>query len=128
MKRLITPALITAVLLAATLVLACGGPKAAKQESYGKAVPAGMAVTNAADIMKDPQSFGDRDVLVAGRITSECPSGGWVWIQDATGQVYVNMHPTNIFIPQKVGANVRAIGKVVVEGGAVQVVGYGLEF
>jgi hypothetical protein len=102
-----------------------GGP--AKANVYGKAVPADMAVTTAREILNNPQAWEGKDVLVAGKITSECPSGGWVWVQDSTGQIYVNMHPTNVFIPQAVGKNVRAMGKVVLESGQPSVVGYGLE-
>ena len=116
--------------LAITLAVVCcgGGAKAeAKSNAYGKAIPADMAVTTAKEILTNPQEWEGKDVLVAGKITSECPSGGWIWTQDSTGQVYVNMHPTNVFIPQHVGKNVRAMGKVVLESGQPSVVGFGLE-
>jgi len=116
-------------LVVAAVVVGCGAKKAgtAKSNAYGKAIPADMAVTTAKEIIANPQAWEGKDVLVAGKITSECPSGGWVWVQDSTGQVYVNMHPTNVFIPQHVGKNVRAMGKVVLESGQPSVVGYGLE-
>jgi hypothetical protein len=116
-------------MVVAAVVVGCGAKKAgtAKSNAYGKAIPADMAVTTAKEIIANPQAWEGKDVLVAGRIASECPSGGWVWAQDSTGQVYVNMHPTNVFIPQAVGKNVRAMGKVVLESGQPSVVGYGLE-
>ena len=116
-------------LVVAAVVVGCGAKKAgtAKSNAYGKAIPADMAVTTAKEILTNPQAWEGKDVLVTGKITSECPSGGWVWVQDSTGQVYVNMHPTNVFIPQHVGKNVRAMGKVVLESGQPSVVGYGLE-
>jgi len=117
------------VLVVAAVVVGCGAKKAgtAKSNAYGKAIPADMAMTTAKEILTNPQAWEGKDVLVAGKITSECPSGGWVWVQDSTGQVYVNMHPTNVFIPQHAGKNVRAMGKVVLESGQPSVVGYGLE-
>jgi hypothetical protein len=116
-------------LVVAAVVVGCGAKKAgtAKSNAYGKAIPADMAVTTSKEILSNPQAWEGKDVLVTGKITSECPSGGWVWVQDSTGQVYVNMHPTNVFIPQHVGKNVRAMGKVVLESGQPSVVGYGLE-
>jgi hypothetical protein len=102
-------------------------PGAVKSNVYGKTIPADMVVTTVNEILADPQALEGKDVLVAGKITSECPSGGWIWVQDASGQVYVNMHPTNVFIPQHVGKMVRAMGKVVLESGQPSVVGYGLE-
>ena len=116
-------------LVVAAVVVGCGAKKAgtAKSNAYGKAIPADMAVTTAKEILTNPQAWEGKDVLVVGKITSECPSGGWIWVQDASGQVYVNMHPTNVFIPQRVGKMVRAMGKVVLESGQPSVVGYGLE-
>ena len=126
MKKYIGIGLALAITLA---VVGCGGgaKAGAKSNAYGKAIPADMAVTTAKEILTNPQEWEGKDVLVAGKITSECPSGGWIWTQDSTGQVYVNMHPTNVFIPQHVGKNVRAMGKVVLESGQPSVVGYGLE-
>ena len=118
------------VLVAAAVLVGCGAKTkagGAKSNAYGKAIPAGMAVTTAKEIITNPQAWEGKDVLVAGKITSECPSGGWVWVQDTTGQIYVNMHPTNVFIPQHVNKNVRAMGKVVLESGQASVVGTGLE-
>lgn len=114
------------VLVAA--VIGCGAKAGAgKKAVFGQAIPAGMTVTTAKEILTNPAAFEGKDVLVAGKITSECPSGGWIWVKDATGDIYVNMHPTNVFIPQRVGRMVRAMGKVVLESGQPQVVGYGLE-
>jgi uncharacterized protein YdeI (BOF family) len=113
--------------LIAVVVLVGCGPAAAKSQ-YGKAIPVDMAVTTAREIIANPRAFEGKDVVVSGKITSECPSGGWVWLKDNTGEIYVNMHPTNVFIPQKVGSTVKALGKVVLEQGRPQVVGYGLTF
>ena len=116
------------VVLAALAIVGCGA-KAGKTAGkvYGKPIPADMATTTAQEIVANPAAFEGKDVLVAGTIKSECPSGGWVWVNDGTGDIYVNMHPTNVFIPQHVNGGVRAMGKVVLESGQPQVVGYGLE-
>jgi uncharacterized protein YdeI (BOF family) len=130
MKKYLGIGLALVVALAAVAVVAgCGAKTGGTTQSnvYGKAIPSDMTVTTAREIAKDPQAWEGKDVLVAGKITSECPSGGWVWVQDSTGQVYVNMHPTNVFIPQHVNGGVRAMGKVVLESGQPQVVGYALE-
>jgi len=126
MKKYVALGLV--MLVVSAVVVGCGAKTGAgKSNAYGKAIPADMAVTTAKEILTNPQAWEGKDVLVAGKITSECPSGGWVWVQDSTGQVYVNMHPTNVFIPQRVGKMVRAMGKVVLESGQPSVVGYGLE-
>jgi len=117
-----------AVLVVAAVVVGCGAKTGGtKSNVYGKAIPADMTVTSARSILDNPQAWEGKDVLVAGTIVSECPSGGWIWVKDESGQIYVNMHPTNVFIPQHVNGGVRAMGKVVLESGQPSVVGYGLE-
>jgi len=115
------------VLLVLGTIVGCGSASAGKS-AFGKPISADQAITSAKEIADSPKAFEGKDVLVKGKITSECPSGGWVWINDGTGDIYVNMHPTNVFIPQKVGSTVKAMGKVVLEQGRPQVVGTGLEF
>ncbi len=130
MKKYIGLSLALIVALgAAAVVVGCGAKKAggAKSNAYGKAIPADMAVTTAREILTNPQAWEGKDVLLAGKIAGECPSGGWIWLQDSTGQVYVNMHQTNVFIPQHVNGGVRAMGKVVLESGQPSVAGFGLE-
>jgi uncharacterized protein YdeI (BOF family) len=114
-----------AVLLALTTLVGCGAKAKTK---YGKAIETDAQVVPAKEILDNPAAYDGKEVVVAGKITSECPSGGWVWLKDNSGEIYVNMHPTNVFIPQKVGSNVKAVGKVVLESGRPQVVGAGLEF
>lgn len=109
------------------LLAACGGGAGAKK-TYGKAIPADMTVTPLVEILARPADFEGKEVLVKGRITSECPSGGWVWLKDTGGEIYVDMHPTGVFIPQKVGSTVKALGRVVLEQNRPQVVGSGLQF
>ena len=126
MKRI----LIFSVLVVLSVALSgCGGGKAGGAKAqYGKPIPKDMVVTNTKTITANPKDFEGKDVLVQGKITSECPSGGWVWVHDTSGDIYVNMHPTNVFIPQKVGSTVRAMGTVVLDQDRPQVVGTGLEF
>ena len=125
MKRLI----VSVLLVTAVLVIAgCGAKAGGSKAQFGKVIPKEMATTDAKTITDSPKDFEGKDVLVQGKITSECPSGGWVWVKDNSGDIYVNMHPTNVFIPQKVGSTVRATGKVVLVDGRAQIVGEGLEF
>jgi len=129
MRKFTLALALAATFVVAAAVIGCGAKTtgAGKKGVFGKAIPADMVVTTAKEILTSPAAFEGKDVLVAGKITSECPSGGWIWGKDETGDIYVNMHPTNVFIPQKVGSMLRAMGKVVLESGQPSVVGYGLE-
>ena len=119
---------LTTSVVAAVLVAGLVGCKTTTVSKYGKPIPADVLPVPAKDILDKPAAFEGREVVVSGKITSECPSGGWIWVKDNSGEIYVNMHPTNVFIPQRVGKSVKAMGKVVLEQGRPQVVGTGLEF
>jgi len=129
MKKYIAISTAVLSLLLLAVLVGCGTKnKANARGTYGKPIPTDLAVTTTKQILDNPNDFEGKDVLVNGKITSECPSGGWVWLKDNTGEIYVNMHPTNVFIPQKVGSTVKAMGKVILESGRPQIIGYGLAF
>jgi len=119
---------LTIGVVAAVLVAGIVGCKTTTTSKYGKMISNDAQVVPTSEILANPKGFEGKEVVVSGKITSECPSGGWVWVKDNSGEIYVNMHPTNVFIPQKVGKTVKAIGTVVLEQGRPQVVGAGLEF
>jgi hypothetical protein len=120
--------LVTTIMVAAVLVAGMSGCRTTSVSKYGKMIPGDARVVPTSEILSNPRGFEGKEVVVSGKITSECPSGGWIWVKDASGEIYVNMHPTNVFIPQKVGKTVKAMGTVVLEQGRPQVVGTGLEF
>lgn len=119
---------LTISVIAAVLVAGMAGCKTTTVSKYGKMIPTDAQVVPTSEILANPRGFEGKEVVVTGKITSECPSGGWIWVKDNSGEMYVNMHPTNVFIPQKVGKTVKAMGTVVLEQGRPQVVGTGLEF
>jgi hypothetical protein len=118
----VTATLALAALLAA--MLACGGSKVTR---LGKTIPKETTVTTAQAINAAPVDFEGRSVLVKGKITRECPAGCWFWIQDQTGEMYVDIKPCNLTIPQRVGSTITVLGTVVLESGHPHVIGSGLE-
>jgi len=84
-------------------------------------------VTTVAEILKQPDQFSGNSVRLEGKIAQECPAGGWLMLKDNTGVIFVNLHPSEIAIPQAVGHNVVAQGKVKKEYNQVSVIGEGVE-
>jgi uncharacterized protein YdeI (BOF family) len=113
-----------ALVAALTVVSACGGSNVAR---LGKPIPKETTVTTAQAINAAPVDFEGRSVLVKGKITRECPAGCWFWIQDHTGEMYVDIKPSNLTIPQRVGSTITVLGTVVLESGKPHVIGSGLE-
>lgn len=77
------------------------------------------------DILAHPEQFENKLVRIEGKITDECPAGGWFFLKDGTGMVYVNLHPSYFAIPQSVGHRIVVQGVVRKEGTQIEVIGKG---
>ncbi len=84
-------------------------------------------VTAVAEILKQADQFAGKVVRVEGKIVQECPAGGWLMLKDDTGVILVDLHPSELAIPQAVNHSVAAEGKVKKEYNQVSVVGEGVE-
>jgi len=98
-----------------------------KQEIYGSQLSQ-TKVTAVAEILKQPDNFAGKAVRLEGKIVQECPAGGWLMLKDDTGVILVNLHPSEIAIPQAVGRSVATQGKVKNEYNQISVIGEGVEF
>ncbi len=67
-------------------------------------------VVNTKDILTNPDKYLGQTLRLEGKIVRECPSGCWFYLEDETGTIYVDINPSGLSIPPKVGK------KVVVEG------------
>ena len=99
---------------------------AKKPETYGSQLSQ-TKVTAVAEILKQPDQFVGKVVQVEGKIIQECPAGGWFMLKDDTGLIFVDLHPSDIAIPQAVNHHVSAQGKVKKDYDQVSVVGEGVE-
>jgi uncharacterized protein YdeI (BOF family) len=84
------------------------------QPSSAQALSPG--VTNGA-IIKDSAAYQGRDLVLKGKIATECGSGCWFLLDDGTGQLYVDLAKNNFAIPQLQGTTVVVKGVVRVENG-----------
>ena len=83
------------LLLSAALLAGC--------TAQPSAVPsATVGVTNGA-IIQDPSSFEGKELVLNGKIATECGSGCWFLLDDGTGQIYVDLAENNFAIPQTPG-------------------------
>lgn len=83
-------------------------------EKFGEAPEETAAKTSVSAVLFNPQSYVDKEVVVEGTIASECPTGGWINVKDASGStIYVEMHSAPFApIPQRVGQRVLVKGLV----------------
>ncbi|MGD0336467.1 MAG: hypothetical protein ABSB18_05140 [Candidatus Omnitrophota bacterium] len=104
------------------IVLGC----APKSGNYGKPLTEKEATT-VAELFKAPDKFAGKIVRLEGKIVQECPSGGWFMLKDDTGVVLVDLHPSEVAIPQAVNHRVATQGKVKKEYSQISLVGEGVD-
>ncbi len=80
------------------------------------------------NILSRPEFFEGHELILEGKIVSECGSGCWFTLNDGTGIIYVDLAPSNLVIPQKRGAFARAYGKVTKKGSDTFLIGTKVEF
>jgi hypothetical protein len=118
---------IAATCLLALCCIACGK----RIETYGD-IPDEKAIkTPISAILFSPQQYLNKDVVIEGRISTECPTGGWIDVEDASGHtIHVEFHGAEFApIPQRAGSPVVVKGVVFQSEGPnkeVQLVGKGV--
>lgn len=115
---------ILTIMLLSTSVLGAGCRT--RPELYGQPL-AEQQITPIGDLLAQPAKFEGKRVKIRGTITTECPAGCWFNLKDDTGTVYVNIHPSNLVIPQRQGHQATVEGVVKTENGRTSVIGSGVE-
>lgn len=100
----------------------------AKKETYGAVIDTDIHLTMISDILAHPEQHTGREVVLHGKITMECGSGCWFFLDDETAQIYVDLNPAGLAIPQYVGKKVKVIGKILQVDERIVVNASGLEF
>ena len=104
-----------------------GGNSNKNSERYGVDITE-KEVTNIKNILTNPDEYLDQTVRLEGKIVRECPSGCWFYLEDETGTVYVDINPSGLSIPPKVGKKVTVEGVPTKINNGVSIIGKGVEF
>ncbi|MDD5044217.1 MAG: hypothetical protein PHH69_02120 [Candidatus Omnitrophica bacterium] len=95
------------------------------EKGFGQPITEQM-VTPIGKILANPGQFAGKIVKIEGKITDECPAGGWFLLKDQTGVIYVDLHSSYFAIPQIRGKQVIAQGVVKKEGSQIEIIGEGV--
>ena len=102
MKKSALPLLLMIFLLLA----GCGG------EKYGAGVDAGAQKVKVKDLFLQQSLLGQK-VTLEGKVVSQCQSNGcWFFLQDDTGQVYIDLATNKFSLPAMPNKQVVASGTV----------------
>lgn len=112
------------IVIACVVALALAGCSA---EKYGSGVDAAASKVKVKDIILYPEMYGKK-VTLEGKITTQCMSNGcWFFLQDDTGQIYVNLAPNNFSLPANIGRLAKVTGVVYANQEGYQLVAQGVE-
>ena len=98
--------LLVVLALLAVLLTGCSG------EKYGAGVDPKAPVVPVKDLFLQPQYLG-KQVTVEGNIVSQCQSNGcWFFLNDGTGQIYIDLAQNQFTLPSLPGKRAAASGVV----------------
>ncbi|HER24395.1 MAG TPA: hypothetical protein ENO17_05030 [Candidatus Atribacteria bacterium] len=115
------------VILTVLIISGCSSVNGDNRERYGVKITENKAVS-VKDIYTNPNEFLNQTVRLEGEIVRECSSGCWFFLEDKTGTIYVDINPSGLSIPPKVGKKVVVEGVPENKNGRISIVGKGVEF
>jgi len=105
----------------------CSSNSSDNSERYGVDITE-ERVVNVKDIYTNPNEYLNQTIRLEGEIVRECGSGCWFFLEDETGTIYVDINPSGLSIPPKVGKKVVVEGVPENKNGRISFVGKGVEF
>ncbi len=97
----------------------------ATQVSLAKEVPAELKgePVKIRDIIQNTSTFVGKNVVIEGKIETECPAGCWFIVNDKSASLYIDILPSNFVIPQEAGSKVKVYGVVTVKDNDPMMIG-----
>ena len=97
----------TLILLFAVLLMmhAAAAAKELPAELQGEAV-------KILDIINDISAYEGKNILIEGKIETECPAGCWFIVNDDSASLFIDIFPSNFVIPQEAGSRVKVYGEI----------------
>ena len=105
----------------------CSGNSSNNSERYGVNITE-KKVVSVKDIYTNPNKYLNQTIRLEGEIVRECGSGCWFFLEDKTGTIYVDINPSGLSIPPKVGKKVVVEGVPENRNGRMTINGKGVEF
>jgi uncharacterized protein YdeI (BOF family) len=108
----------------------CAGAPTAPPAPTATTAPTstGAAEVTVRQLIDHSDQYADRPVVLSGKIVLECTQGCWLFVDDGTGRLYVDLQPAGLNIPQMIGSQVRIQGRIKGSGSNLQILGETVEF
>lgn len=113
--------LLIVTLVIPLILVGCGG------EKYGSGVDASAQKVKVKDVFLQKTLLGQK-VTLEGKIVSQCQSNGcWFYLQDDTGQLYIDMATNQFSLPSMPNKQVAASGTVAKKQNNIVLIATGVE-
>ena len=113
--------LLIATLISTLVLSGCGG------EKYGDGIDASAQTVKVKDVFLKKNLMGQK-VTLEGKVVSQCQSNGcWFYIQDDTGQLYIDMATNQFSLPSMPNKQVYASGTVAKKQNNIVLIATGVE-
>jgi starvation-inducible outer membrane lipoprotein len=123
MKRKTLIVISLAVCFAVSAVILAG----CKSKLFGQVI-SDKTITPIRSIVMKPADYNDKTVTVEGKITVECSTGCWFDLQQDAAVLHIDIEPSGLAIPQKVGKIVTVQGTIKIkENNKPMLIGSGVE-
>ncbi len=115
------------LLIILLIILSVAGCSGNSSDKYGVNITE-KRVVSVKDIYTNPNEYLNQTVRLEGKIVQECSSGCWFFLEDETGTIFVDINPSGLSIPPKVGKKVVVEGVPENKNGRISINGKGVEF
>lgn len=130
MRKIKNIKLIGVILIIILIILSisgCSSNSSNNSEKYGVNITE-KGVVSVKEIYTNPDKYLNQTIRLEGEIVRECGSGCWFFLEDETGSIYVDINPSGLSIPPKVGKKVVVEGVPENKNGRISINGKGVEF
>jgi hypothetical protein len=75
------------------------------------------------DIIQNISAYEGKNILIEGKIETECPAGCWFIVNDESASLFIDIFPSNFVIPQEAGSRVKVYGEITTKDNDPMMVG-----
>ncbi|MBN2333770.1 MAG: hypothetical protein JXO49_11980 [Deltaproteobacteria bacterium] len=113
------------LLLLGLLILSAGCGQ--QSETFGQHSDRTATTVSIGELLTNPAGHQNQTVVIEGKILRECPTGCWFDLAEGNAVIYVDIEPSGLAIPQRIGKTAQVIGTVKSNGPQVSIIGKGVK-
>jgi hypothetical protein len=101
------------------------------QKKFGKEPDSLALKVEIQDLLKTPEGYLEKTVIIQGRVREECPGGHWFVLEnpkDTSSTIFVDLTKAGFVVPQMIGAGALVYGRFAIQDDNPNIAGLGVAF